>query len=67
MLIINANLHPMDGPAIPAGWLRFGRTIEALGPMETCPAASLVELIYSRPSMPFSFCSMTCATVSSSV
>lgn len=43
MLIINANLHPMDGPAIPAGWLRFGRTIEALGPMETCPAAAPAE------------------------
>lgn len=43
MLIINANLHPMDGPAIPAGWLRFGRTIEALGPMETCPAAAREE------------------------
>ena len=35
--------------------------------MDTCPALSLVELMYIRPSMPLSFCSMTCVTVSSSV
>lgn len=39
MLIYNAELHPMDGPVVPQGFveLREGK-IAALGPMERCPA-----------------------------
>ena len=36
MLIIHANLHPMDGPVIPDGWIRFERTICACGDMADC-------------------------------
>ena len=33
MVIINAHIHPVEGPAIPSGYLRFGEEILALGPM----------------------------------
>ena len=34
MVIIHGNIHPMAGPPIPDGFIRFGETIEALGSME---------------------------------
>ena len=37
MILLHANLHPMDGPAIPDGWVRFDRKILACGAMDCCP------------------------------
>ena len=38
MLIFNAQVHPMDGPVLPRGYVALeGGKIAALGPMETCP------------------------------
>lgn len=41
MLIYNAELHPMDAPVLPLGFVELqGGKIAALGPMERCPALS---------------------------
>jgi imidazolonepropionase-like amidohydrolase len=46
MLIYNGTIHPMDGPVIPSGYVRFAEgRITHLGPMSQCPALEGEEVL----------------------
>ena len=47
MLIVNACVLPMEGDAIPCGYVRTkGAKIAALGPMEEAPAPAAGEAVF---------------------
>ncbi len=49
MVIINARLHPIDGPVIPRGFVAWeGETLTGIGPMDALSAGDLGETLDAR-------------------
>lgn len=49
MVIINGLVHPVDGPAIPKGFVAWeGETITAVGPMDALPDRHLGEVLDAK-------------------